>query len=91
MAEGYILGRKPRPRLEERQQVRQTEFSDTCPSRIFMRPVENNNDGVLERLEIRRPGPVRLAVLVDRQARPGPKTGAFAMDDNNPGRTTEAA
>ncbi len=56
-----------------------------------MQPVEDNNDGVRERLEIRRPGPVRLTVPDDHPAHPGPKTGAFATDGNNPDTTTEVA
>ena len=53
-----------------------------------MQPLEDNNDGVPGRLEIRRPGPVWLTVPDDSPARLGPKTGAFATDDNNPDTRT---
>ncbi len=57
-----------------------------------MQPLEDNSDGVAERLEIRQSGPVRLTVPDDnRPARLGPKTGAFATDDNNPDTKTEVA
>ena len=56
-----------------------------------MQPLEDNNDGLPERLEIRQPGPIRLTVPDDRPAHPGPKTGAFAMDNNNPDTTIEVA
>ena len=49
-----------------------------------MRPLEDNSGAVPGRLEIRQSGLVRLTVLYDRPAHPGPKTGAFANDDNNP-------
>ncbi len=56
-----------------------------------MQPLEDDNDGVPGRLEIRQFGRVRLTVPIDRPAHLGPKTGAFATDDNNPDTRTEVA
>ena len=59
-----------------------------CPSRIFMQPWVDSNDGVRERLEIRQFGRVWLSVPDDRPAHPGLKNDAFATDDNSPGTRT---
>ena len=54
-----------------------------------MRPLADSSGGALERLELRRPGQGRLIVPDDHRVHPGPKTRAFATDDNNPDRRTE--
>ena len=56
-----------------------------------MQALEDHNDGVPERLKIRQSGPVRLTIADDHPVHLGPKTGAFAMDDNNPDTRTKVA
>ena len=62
-----------------------------CPSRIFMQPLEDSNDGDHLRSAIQRSAPACLISPGDRPARRSPKTGACATDGNNPDTRTEVA